>query len=283
MVGDGVTPAAYQQLTAEIKDIVRLEQYLDFLRNRSFRMTLLVKKGTPVHRSLPGSCVKLFWIASDLQCCRPTPAEPLEFASPLPAEFKTSRGLALKVASPITTAALQLLQEQFPVAMDFADLLLQARRRLDIWAQEAGSSQPDEAHIDSENILANDLLVLYTKPAAIEFFAAPPPVGKWASEFPLAASFARWQAGSTPLLTNLRHQTIAVSELQRRLLPLLDGQHSLAELQAALRALVQGLGPIEQFGGQALSAQSSGAELAQALQQLLDSLAAQSFLCEPAR
>ena len=281
MVGDGVTPAAYQQLTAQIKDIVRLEQYLDFLRNRSFRMTLLVKKGVAVKRSLPGSRVKSFWMASDLQRCRPLLGEGAEMASlQQPAEFKTRRGLLLKVASPLTAAALHLLQEQFPQALEFADLLQQARSRLGLWAQQT--------EIDSENTLANDLLALYTKPAAIEFFTAPPPVGrldkldKMAGAFPLASAYARWQAGSTARLTNLRHETVTVGELERKLLPWLDGQHSAADLQTALRAWVQDMGPVQQPGGCALRPQSSDAEFANTLTRLLESLAAHSFLCGPA-
>jgi methyltransferase-like protein len=289
-----VTPAAYQQLTAQIKDIVRLEQYLDFLRNRSFRMTLLVKKGVPVQRSLPGSRVKSFWIASDLQWCRPLFGEGAEMATQQqPAEFKTRRGLLLKVASPLTAAALQLLQEQFPLALQFADLLQRARRRLGLWAQQAGlpqpqpqpQPQPDEADADSENTLANDLLALYTKPAAIEFFTAPPPVGqldKLAGAFPLASAYARWQASSTARLTNLRHETVTVGELERKLLPWLDGQHSWAALQTALQAMVQGTQPTELLGGTTLGARSSDAEFAQALTRLLESLAAHSFLCGPA-
>ena len=41
-----------QKLNSEIKDIVRLEQYYDFMRNRTFRMTLLVGRGKPILRQL---------------------------------------------------------------------------------------------------------------------------------------------------------------------------------------------------------------------------------------
>ena len=42
MYGSGISEETKSRLSREIKDIVRLEQYFDFMSNRGFRMTLLV-------------------------------------------------------------------------------------------------------------------------------------------------------------------------------------------------------------------------------------------------
>jgi hypothetical protein len=52
MLGTDITDEAKIRLSTEIQDIVRLEQYFDFMNNRSFRMTLLVHQNTAISRQI---------------------------------------------------------------------------------------------------------------------------------------------------------------------------------------------------------------------------------------
>jgi hypothetical protein len=47
-------PEVAQTLQRVATDIIRMEQYMDFVRNRQFRQTLLVHRGAPIQRNIDG-------------------------------------------------------------------------------------------------------------------------------------------------------------------------------------------------------------------------------------
>jgi methyltransferase-like protein len=55
------------------------------------------------------------------------------------------------------------------------------------------------------------------------------------SERPCASLLAREQARSTPLVTNRRHQVVALDEVSQNTIAHLDGQHDRASLSQLLR------------------------------------------------
>jgi methyltransferase-like protein/tRNA1(Val) A37 N6-methylase TrmN6 len=55
-----------------LNDIVRTEQYMDFIRNRRFRSTLLCHANVPLHRNLSNETAKKFTMS-----CHVTPSKPL--------------------------------------------------------------------------------------------------------------------------------------------------------------------------------------------------------------
>src|SRR5262249_19046224 len=71
-------------------NVVLKEQYLDFLKNRRFRQTLLCHEGVPVDRALRSAAVKALFVASS---ARPTVEHP-DIVSPSAAgEFPRPRQL----------------------------------------------------------------------------------------------------------------------------------------------------------------------------------------------
>ena len=52
------------------QDMIQLEQYMDFLRNRTFRQTLLCHASQVVDRSLDPGHVETLYFSSPMRLCR---------------------------------------------------------------------------------------------------------------------------------------------------------------------------------------------------------------------
>ena len=116
-------------------DIVHLEQYMDFLRNRMFRQTLICHDSvTPSYTLRPERLVNLY-VWAQLRPARETP----NLVSTEPEAFLGEGGMALKTAEPLLKTAMAYLGEIWPRAVRFSDLLGTARERLNLPAQ------PDKA------------------------------------------------------------------------------------------------------------------------------------------
>ena len=59
-------PAVAEKLQS-LNDIVKTEQYLDFINNRRFRSTLLCHNNVPINRSLNNNSIKNFAISRTCQ------------------------------------------------------------------------------------------------------------------------------------------------------------------------------------------------------------------------
>ena len=77
MLVSNFPPEVAQTLQRVATDIVRMEQYMDFVRNRLFRQTLLVHQGAPIRRNLDGRVVKglLLTSASEPESAKPVLAQ----------------------------------------------------------------------------------------------------------------------------------------------------------------------------------------------------------------
>lgn len=65
-------PSVIEKLK-EVNDIIKTEQYLDFINNRRFRTTLLCHKNIPLNRALDNESIRKFSISIDI-----TPEKPLD-------------------------------------------------------------------------------------------------------------------------------------------------------------------------------------------------------------
>ena len=67
------------------RDAIEKEQYLDFLKGRRFRQTLLCHAGIALQRQIPSAAVKEFWIARSHR--------PVEEGQKLPTEHPVARAI----------------------------------------------------------------------------------------------------------------------------------------------------------------------------------------------
>jgi len=232
-------------------DIIRMEQYMDFMRNRTFRQTLLVHKGVAIRRNLDEQALRGLLVASAAQ---PLSARP-SLAQGINESFRTPNGATITTPSAITKAALMLLAQQWPHGMPFDELALAARANL---AGEAAAAAGNATPADDEKLLGGQLLQGYGM-GAIELRTWQPASARVPSARPVASPLARLQAQRGHTVTNLRNDLVQLSELLHRIMPLLDGTRDVDALVAGMVALAMSgaMEVREEEGGAALRDRAS--------------------------
>jgi SAM-dependent methyltransferase len=177
-------------------DEVRHQQYLDFLDNRAFRMTLVVHGDRKVDRALA-----------------PEQAQGLHFAAAMTegsdGKFRTPNGGVVTISRESTRAALRALAVRAPGSLSWAEL---------------GGDQGDRA-------LGGDLLQLVVE-RFVQGTLTPARCAAAAGLRPRAPAHARLAARRAPFVTSLRHQNVRLTPELQALLPALDGKNDRAALLA---------------------------------------------------
>jgi SAM-dependent methyltransferase len=216
MIPVGIAPEVLQALDRADLGVIEREQYHDLLRNRAFRMSLVCRAGLPIDHHPDQKKLLPFHVLS--------PADAVgDPAAPGATEFRTA-STKVSIAEPRVKQALARLIAEWPRSLPLPAL-----------AAELGRAAEAEE-------LAAELLVLFAW-HMVELSAYPELAAARAPERPRATAYARLAARRDAALVNLRHERVLADAAQRRILPLLDGTRTLAELgdgaAAALDALVR--------------------------------------------
>lgn len=207
---------AIEEISGE--DLVAREQYLDFLRGRSFRQTLLCHAGARPSTEWKLSALLQLNAASALKSKTPE----LGLNSGAAEVFVSDNGVGLSSDKPIARAALRELGALWPRSLPIHELCTLA---------EQHSGQGGAAN---QTVLLSTLL----RAAAaklVELDSLSPRVAAGVSEHPRASRLARVQARSGPWVTNLWHRRFTLeNEPSRHLLTLLDGKRSHTELAKSM-------------------------------------------------
>jgi len=278
MLGSGIAEEAKTRLSSEINDIVRLEQYFDFMSNRSFRMTLLVRQESTVNRQITSERIYPLWISAITNTGFQGGESTKALSSNSNQKYQpVANSTYLNTTSPIVKAALLLLQEAYPANIYFEKLLLAARERL---------SKPhlDSVTLDQDRIaLANALATAYSinvialRTASTKILPLKGLHTRTQNLF--VNKLIRSQASNGQLVSNLNHRHIKLDEPMRQILMLLDGTLDRPALLGALYGLVEnGLLVIRDNKGKALKIKPTSPELEASLITILDALAAWAML-----
>ncbi|MDX1655123.1 MAG: class I SAM-dependent methyltransferase [Candidatus Competibacteraceae bacterium] len=268
MLASNFSPQVAETLRRVAPDIVRMEQYMDFLRNRTFRQTLLVRQEVRLQRDLNAHSVMAFQVASP---ARAVSAKP-DIQGSQVEQFQAPNNATLNAGNPLTKAAMQVLSERWPQTLPFRRLRQAARTRLEpLQSPDLNAQQDDWA-------LGLDILQAYTA-AIVELRIRPPVFTLTIGERPLASPWARLQAQRGPRVTSLRHETVGLDEFSRQLLQLLNGERDREALLAELNRLVeQGVLVANQDGKPVKDPQLVNQLLVRALDQALPNLARWALL-----
>jgi methyltransferase-like protein/cyclopropane fatty-acyl-phospholipid synthase-like methyltransferase len=209
------------------KDLVETEQYVDFIRNRTFRRTLLCKGDVQLDWRSQASRVRSLYVAS------PAAAEgAVEVASKSEAKFKLPGG-TLTTQTPLLKSALLVLVEHWPQVMHFDELLDESMRRINIDPAASQTQREQFAAFLSEN------LILCQAQRAVMLYTAPPPMANRPGERPTAFTVARHQAQKDGRVTSLLHELVQLSDFDRQLIRQLDGQRTQKDILDKLTADVK--------------------------------------------
>jgi methyltransferase-like protein/2-polyprenyl-3-methyl-5-hydroxy-6-metoxy-1,4-benzoquinol methylase len=195
-------------------DLIRREQYLDFLLNRRFRMSLLCHEGIVLNRSITPERMSAFWF---IGVAKPQSAR-VDIGSPDNETFRKPEGESVATDKPALKAALLCLYEAAPRPLSFGELCAAVRARL----EEAKVSEPEPD--DSLQHGIAELLRQCVLPRLVELHVHPWQVALTPGDRPGASPVARLQAETSAQVTNLRHRTILLSPSERNIIRLLDGR-----------------------------------------------------------
>src|SRR4030095_8061013 len=215
MLGGDFVPEVMRTLAEVAPDVQSREQYMDFLRARSFRQTLLVRNDVALARKLSPLRVMALRVASWAQ-----PVGAPDLIADTAENFRTQENREIRVAARVTKAALLALAEKLPVDIPLDELVSIAHARL---------GTPGEVSEDERKQVASDLLQCYAA-GVVELRHAPSPFVIEPGERPEASAVARLHAARGARATSLRHQPGTNGEDTRSLFLLLDGRHTRGEI-----------------------------------------------------
>jgi methyltransferase-like protein/2-polyprenyl-3-methyl-5-hydroxy-6-metoxy-1,4-benzoquinol methylase len=204
------------------------EQYMDFLRCRRFRQTLLCQREVELDLALKPAQLANFYISG---LVRPMSENPDPYKRVLE-KFENRQAARIQTDSPLAKTAFQILTHEWPQALPFAELLRRTKQQLsgNGWISE--NPQRDEYELQA---------VLFRSYASglVELHSYSPNVNQQLSERPAASPLALWQSKQANFVTSLFHSAMLVEdELVKELLGLLDGTRDRTALITALEASV---------------------------------------------
>lgn len=248
---------------------VEMEQYMDFLRNRMFRQTLLCHREVTLDQRPSPQRILGLHVASPAK----PETQPIDIHN---RETVTFRGPSsvLTTSEPIVKAAMLQLGEAWPRSVPFATLFAAARSKL--------NPQPvvvDTAHVtyDTQQ-LAEPLLRCYAT-ALVSLSVQPSAFALEVSLQPRATQLARLQAAGGNSVTNCQHNTVHLNDLERHVLPHLDGEHDRSAIVASLaKRVADGRLVIHEQGVPVIDATRISQVLTEAIEPCLERLARLALL-----
>jgi len=209
-------------------NIIRMEQYMDFVRNGHFRQTLMVHNSIPLKRDVGGRLIKDLFVA-----CAAIPAEG---ADPSPAKagstaYKLPNGRQFNTTKSVLKAALPIVRATWPDAIAIGELAKQ------VHAQASPRTGDRALSVDEvANVLSTDFVQLYSLGVA-EIRPRSLGANRVAGEKPKVSDLVRLYAKTGGPLINLRHETIKLNDMGRNILGLLNGERTREEMLDELVSL----------------------------------------------
>lgn len=216
---NNLAPKVLEQLRKMSRDAIEMEQYLDILKNRAFRRTLLCHQEIEVNRILKPDIVFDLNLVSGAMSVDKKSEDLPENTS----QFEGNDGAVFSTDHPLTKAAFSHLNQIYPLAVSFRELVDTSVRASPI---KGGESLADHA-----TLMAANFLQAYTySESLVEFYVHPPQLVLEISEKPEVSRIARWQSDHMLKVTNMRHERVEISDLARCLLRSMDGRKDREQL-----------------------------------------------------
>lgn len=229
----GFPPAVVQQLQALAHDTIAMEQYLDFLRNRMFRQTLLCHADAAVDRTLRPQRLQRCTVRSQARPLAETP----DLAGATVERFRSPAGHTLSIDHPVSKAAFCHLNACWPQAIPFATLLSIARARLGLSLDP--QTDPAAWQRDAHALAANLLRGYSYDEHLVELHTFMPHLATTLTSRPQVSPVARWQAQTGPFVTTGWHERVQLEPLQLHLLTHLNGMSDRESLCTVLTQLME--------------------------------------------
>jgi methyltransferase-like protein len=221
-------PEKVRAALAEIgSDVIRLEQYLDFIKFRRFRSTLVCRSELNIRRAPDSAIIENFRLASNLTA---EPDSTLHDTSAV--RFVGDKEESVEMNHPLTKTILSELSKVWTRSIPAADVFVSAAEQL---------SSTGTAITDGDIRTAESYLVEMYRVELIKLSRFEPELAQAISETPKASDFARWQidrncaAVTTMTGMNLEPE----SDLVRLIIKLADGSRTPEMIRTELLGSVE--------------------------------------------
>jgi len=210
-----------RQVHAMARDLVELEQYLDFLRNRMFRQTLLARADVALDRHITTDRLAGMYVAADVRTDKPD----MDVRVKGQEVFHFPDGLSLGIPDPVAKATLVFLSRAWPAAVPYEALRDGVVEMLGATGGAAADELSRAIGTGVLHLFSRDMMRVYPRPLRC--------VGA-VSDRPVGSPFARSESRESEEVTNAAHERALLEPAAQQVLRLLDGTRGRAELAAAL-------------------------------------------------
>ena len=225
MVTGNFGPEVEKTLKMLGSDQIQVEQYMDFLRNRLFRETLLCSNKLTPNWSVQPDTLRGLHIASGAKPLLVEGRTTVDLHSEENQMYQTPGNFQIGTNRPLLKAAIQLLQQVFPATIPFDTLRKKARELVGGYDNANAKMQAEDTQL-----IALGLLNCYLSSDMIELHGMPIPQSPPVSEKPIAIPWARITAKESGSMSNRRHEVMKLNPLDKQLVPLLDGNNDHAAI-----------------------------------------------------
>lgn len=192
-------------------DRLRLEQHLDFLRNRTFRCSLLVHAGQTLHEQPDPAALRGCRFGSPL---RPPVGLP-DLTAGVPVRFGARAPRPFETKDPVVKAFFTVLATAWPRRVPFAELLATSRRLLTSANVSPGDDFEHQFLARLFDACGRKLMD-FLDDLPVDCALQPPPA-------PRVHPLTRAMAAQGLPLANVWHESLPLDPAQRALLATLDG------------------------------------------------------------
>jgi methyltransferase-like protein len=212
MLVGNLAPTVAATLERLAADQIDMEQYMDFVRNRTFRQTLLCHSQVNLDRNVAVERLAELHVASPL---KPTNPQTNLQSDESEGFLHGPSGNVVTAHRSILKAALLVLSEIWPNSMAFQELVARA--------QERSTGGGEQVTLKQDRIAVGELLLRCYAKNLLVLHVHPPRLAASVSPRPVASPLARLQARGDGAITTQRHDQVPLDGTHRRLLSLLDG------------------------------------------------------------
>jgi methyltransferase-like protein/cyclopropane fatty-acyl-phospholipid synthase-like methyltransferase len=212
-------PKAVEKLQ-EINDIVRTEQYMDFINNRKFRTTLLCHNNVAINRNIEFNKIKDFYTTFNI---RPVIAEDkvdlTDEQENIGFYYQNLSEPFISTTSPVMKAILYVYCENLGNPINFEQIAKSALKKLNKYKLQ-----------DFLTALGSNFIKFIFQ-GYVQIFAEKPHSITNITTKPEVSSLARYQAQHEDFVTNRINDMIPLHPHEKHIVPLLDGSHTIDEIK----------------------------------------------------
>ncbi len=213
------TPEVNQKL-ARIDDAVLRGHYLDCVSGRTFRETLLVHSQAKIDRTVTEDRLAKIRFAGHFVPVEPTASGDNSSTQSQFKHFESVQKRRFSTAEPSSLLAIEALNKAYPASLGINEL------------QEAiekiNQANSNKISIDMPALTSE--LFKWSMLNLLQFQFHDDRMRGKETQYPKVTAWARSQAEANNTVTNLQHRLTKLDELQRALVPLMDGTMSLQAL-----------------------------------------------------